>query len=273
MNSTVEFRRRQLANSLFGARRALRLVLGNVALVGVLVAYCELCSVLNGTPAPGLCISVPWAIQVSLGWIIIGASLGTLGERVVTMRYASSHPRAFILAAVLAIAAFAVLCEMMLVELTGEQIDWLALVYERAPISVAASAVLIAIYFGDRVLRQSSFAASPAPVVQPERESSASDDMMDVMTGTGRTSIRIAEIECLQADRNYINIVHISGRTYLLRQTMAAAESSLDPSRFVRIHRSTIVNRDRVKERRQGGIVVLQSGRTVSIGRAFRDRL
>ena len=63
------------------------------------------------------------------------------------------------------------------------------------------------------------------------------------------------------------------GRTYLLRQTMAAAERSLDESRFMRVHRSTIVNRRLIKERRCGGVLVLQSGRTVTVSRAYRDQL
>jgi two-component system response regulator AlgR len=102
---------------------------------------------------------------------------------------------------------------------------------------------------------------------------SAVADVMEVMTGTGRTHIPVAEIESLQADRNYINVIHVSGRTYLLRQTMAATERTLDETRFMRVHRSTIVNRQHIKERRPGGVLVLHSGRTVTVSRAYRSQL
>jgi DNA-binding LytR/AlgR family response regulator len=92
------------------------------------------------------------------------------------------------------------------------------------------------------------------------------------MTGTGHVAIATAEIECLEADGNYLNVAHVSGRTYLLRSTLNAAEQRLG-AQFVRIHRSVIVNRGRIRERRRGGQLVLQSGRIVRIGRAFRGRL
>jgi len=67
--------------------------------------------------------------------------------------------------------------------------------------------------------------------------------------------------------------VHVSGRIYLLRQTMAATERTLDATRFMRVHRSTIVNRQLIRERRPGGVLVLQSGRTVTVSRAYRGQL
>lgn len=92
------------------------------------------------------------------------------------------------------------------------------------------------------------------------------------MTGTGKTSICIDEIERIEADGNYLNVRHTNGRCYLLRQTLTCAERSLPPAQFVRIHRSTIVNRDMIRERRSGGVLVLRSGQTVRVGRAYRDQ-
>jgi len=51
------------------------------------------------------------------------------------------------------------------------------------------------------------------------------------------------DIEWLQASANYVNL-HVRGRDYPLRITMAAIEPRLDPARFVRVHRSYIVNLD-----------------------------
>lgn len=59
--------------------------------------------------------------------------------------------------------------------------------------------------------------------------------------------IAAAEVEWLQAAGNYVNL-HVRGRDYPLRTTMAAIETQLDPQRFVRVHRSYIVNLDCVRE-------------------------
>lgn len=42
--------------------------------------------------------------------------------------------------------------------------------------------------------------------------------------------------------------LHVAGQEYLIRDTLAALESKLDPDQFVRIHRSAIVNLDRVRQ-------------------------
>lgn len=51
------------------------------------------------------------------------------------------------------------------------------------------------------------------------------------------------DIEWLEAAENYVNL-HVRGRVYPLRSTMAAIQERLDPQRFVRVHRSHIVNLD-----------------------------
>ncbi len=57
--------------------------------------------------------------------------------------------------------------------------------------------------------------------------------------------IAAGDIEWLQASGNYVNL-HVHGRDYPLRSTIGSIESRLDPRRFVRVHRSYIVNLDRV---------------------------
>jgi len=53
--------------------------------------------------------------------------------------------------------------------------------------------------------------------------------------------VETADIEWLQASGNYVNL-HVAGRAYPLRTTLAGVEALLDPERFVRIHRSYLVN-------------------------------
>jgi two-component system LytT family response regulator len=69
-----------------------------------------------------------------------------------------------------------------------------------------------------------------------------------VIRSAGRVSfLRIDEIDWIEAEGNYVRL-HAGTASYLLRETMKGIEAKLDPDRFIRIHRSTIVNSDRIKE-------------------------
>jgi len=59
--------------------------------------------------------------------------------------------------------------------------------------------------------------------------------------------VNAAEIDWIEAADYYVTL-HAAGKSHLLRETMAALEKRLDPERFVRVHRSAIVNIDRVRE-------------------------
>jgi DNA-binding LytR/AlgR family response regulator len=135
--------------------------------------------------------------------------------------------------------------------------------YEHLPLHAMFASLLV----GGFLLLQSQVQRADA---QAQRHSGT--DMVEVMTGTGRTQVRLTDIECLEAERNYIN-VHTPQRSYLLRQTLSSLEKSLCPREFLRVHRSVIVNRARIRERRQGGVLVLNSGRTVRVSRGFARRL
>jgi two-component system LytT family response regulator len=84
------------------------------------------------------------------------------------------------------------------------------------------------------------------------------------------------EIEWIAAEGDYVR-VHSGGRGYLVRDTMTALEARLDPARFVRIHRSAIVNVSRVKEIRPYGdrdwLAVLRDGTRLKVSRTYRSSL
>lgn len=88
--------------------------------------------------------------------------------------------------------------------------------------------------------------------------------------------LRAEEVDWIEAAANYVRF-HARGKVYLLRGTMAALEETLDSRRFTRIHRSTIVNLDRVREIRpewHGDYdVVLTTGDVLRLGRRYRDGL
>jgi two-component system LytT family response regulator len=85
--------------------------------------------------------------------------------------------------------------------------------------------------------------------------------------------IRVADIDWIEADGDYVS-VHVGGKTWLMRETIAAVELRLVLSGFVRIHRSTLVNTERVKELRPQDkgeyTVVLDDGKELKLTRNYR---
>jgi two-component system LytT family response regulator len=84
------------------------------------------------------------------------------------------------------------------------------------------------------------------------------------------------EIDWIAASGNYVEL-HAGGRSYLHRETMAALEARLDPARFRRIHRSTLVNLDRVRSIAPDAAgdfqLTLTDGTLLRMSRRFRDRV
>src|SRR5262249_30147544 len=61
------------------------------------------------------------------------------------------------------------------------------------------------------------------------------------------TFVNMRDLDWIAAEGNYLRL-HSNGSSYLIRGSMNEIESKLDPQKFMRIHRSTIVNLDRVRE-------------------------
>ena len=88
--------------------------------------------------------------------------------------------------------------------------------------------------------------------------------------------VNVAEIDWVEADGDYVS-VHIGAKSWLLRETIAAAEARLALSGFVRIHRSTLVNISRVREllplTKGEFTVVLLGGTELKLSRNYRYAL
>lgn len=99
---------------------------------------------------------------------------------------------------------------------------------------------------------------------------------LGVKSGGRVAFVKTADVDWLEATGNYIAL-HVGGESHLIRETMNGMEGKLDPNQFVRVHRSTIVNLDRVKEVQPwfGGeqTLLLKDGTQLTVGRAFRHRL
>ncbi len=84
------------------------------------------------------------------------------------------------------------------------------------------------------------------------------------------------EIEWIEAAGNYVRL-NAMGQSHLLRETMSGVEAKLPRERFLRIHRSALVNLEAVRELVPGlrgdFVVVLRSGKRLPLSRSCRDRL
>lgn len=101
-------------------------------------------------------------------------------------------------------------------------------------------------------------------------------DRLVVKSGGRVFFLRTDDIIWIEAAGNYVRL-HLAEDSHLFRETMNGIEARLDPRRFVRIHRSRIVNSDRIKELQPwfNGeyVVVLQNGTRLTLSRGYREKL
>jgi two-component system LytT family response regulator len=98
-----------------------------------------------------------------------------------------------------------------------------------------------------------------------------------VLKSAGRTFfVRIGDIDWIEAAGNYVRL-HVGKEDHLLRESLTALEHRLDGRRFVRIHRSTIVNLERIRELQPAFhgdyVITLHDGTELTLSRTCRDQL
>ncbi|MEO7363622.1 MAG: LytTR family DNA-binding domain-containing protein [Gemmatimonadaceae bacterium] len=88
--------------------------------------------------------------------------------------------------------------------------------------------------------------------------------------------VKVGDIDWIEADRNYVRL-HVGKESHTIRERISHLEESLDPRLFARIHRSTIVNLNRVREMQQwfsgDYVVILDNGTRLRLSRHYRDRV
>jgi two-component system LytT family response regulator len=104
----------------------------------------------------------------------------------------------------------------------------------------------------------------------------ASEPRLAIRNGKTTLLVPHSEIDWIEAAGNYV-CIHAGTNTHVARETLAGVEHRLEGTRFVRIHRSTLVNPDSVREIVSMGNgdhrVLLRSGVQVTLSRTFQDRL
>ena len=101
-------------------------------------------------------------------------------------------------------------------------------------------------------------------------------ERLAIKDGRETTCVNVADIQWVDAAGDYI-CVHTPGRTHVLRGTMKKLEQLLDPARFVRVHRSTIVNGQRVKSMRAHTngeyFLTLDCDKELKLSRTYRKNI
>jgi two-component system LytT family response regulator len=95
-----------------------------------------------------------------------------------------------------------------------------------------------------------------------------------VKSGDKSFFVRPEEISWIEAQGNYVAL-HVGAQSFLLRQTITALEATLDPAKFQRIERSTIVNLDAIREMHPAGRgeyeIVLKDGVALKLSHTYRE--
>lgn len=118
--------------------------------------------------------------------------------------------------------------------------------------------------------------AVPEQLAAAAREPGHYAERIVVKDGTRVQIIPVAKLDYAEAQDDYISLAS-AGKKYLKQQTISSLESSLDPKTFVRIHRSCIVNLERVNRLEPYGkdthLAILSDGARLPVSRAGYARL
>lgn len=113
--------------------------------------------------------------------------------------------------------------------------------------------------------------------VVPERRTVAKTPDRFAVRNNGRVVfLKVSDIDWIEASDNYV-CLHVGKDTHVVRETMSELERRLDAAQFIRVHRSAIVNLDRVKELqpwfRGDYRVVLNDGTELTLTKTHREKL
>jgi len=137
--------------------------------------------------------------------------------------------------------------------------NWLLLVFAIS----AFTAISHAVHFFPR--------ADEVPAVPPSQPTRVA-----VKTRGRLSYVEVDSIEWIESQGNYLAL-HVGSRAHLIRETLANFERRLDPNKFVRVHRRTIVAVERIREIRPlangDSELVLHDGRELRASRSYREVL
>ncbi|MBT5005311.1 MAG: response regulator transcription factor [Halieaceae bacterium] len=119
-------------------------------------------------------------------------------------------------------------------------------------------------------------AASIEEMAQSENAPNQWPEKLVVKDGSDIHFIKVADIQWVDAAGDYM-CIHAGGETHIMRITMKELEALLNPARFLRIHRSTIINSDYISGAQALGngeyMLSLEGGAQLKVSRGYRDKV
>lgn len=121
-----------------------------------------------------------------------------------------------------------------------------------------------------------SMLPSPSDLAHSARPAAQYSDRIVVKDGTRVTIIPVAKLEYAEAQDDYVALT-AEGKQHLKQQTISSLEAALDPAKFLRIHRSALVNLEKVVRiepySKDSYVVVTASGKQLPVSRSGHARL
>lgn len=98
-----------------------------------------------------------------------------------------------------------------------------------------------------------------------------------VVKSAGRISfVNVEEIDWIEAADTYVRL-HVGEASHLMRGSLSGLEATLNPTKFIRVHRSTILNINSIKEFQPlfhgEYAITLRDGTKLTSGRSYRNKL
>ena len=109
-----------------------------------------------------------------------------------------------------------------------------------------------------------------------ERDKRSVIKRFPIRLGNNFTFVQVEDVDWIEGLGDYAGL-HVGGRTHLLRESLTSLEARLDPTQFVRIHRSTIVQVEHIARidpsANRDAVLTLRDGKTLRVSRTYRSRL
>ena len=120
------------------------------------------------------------------------------------------------------------------------------------------------------------FRESVAKIIEKVRRDRSYPEWVLLKADGKNVFVKVKDIDWIESSRNNVRI-HVGPTVYLLHETTSAIAQRLDPKKFLRIHRSSIVNIERIKELHPwfngDYAVILRDGTQLTLSASYRDRL
>lgn len=124
--------------------------------------------------------------------------------------------------------------------------------------------------------RPSDFSANLRNLVEAMKPKEGPLERIVIKSVGKVTIVPVTEIEWIEAEGDYVKL-HTAAKDHLLREKISVIETKLDPALFIRIHRSTIVRIQRIRELRPAfngdHVVILRDGQKFAMSRKFREKV